>query len=320
MSAAVSDFWLFLFSRLMQGVGSAMWITGRQTLLSDILKPSERGRILGYFQTFQLIGSATGPAVGGFVSEIWNIQAPFYLYALLGIISLVLTVLMVHEAKIIKDRREGDNHFSPQVIKRILMNRTFCMACLATFSIFLLTTGIRQMMISVYAKDTLKLGNLEIGTIISFITFMNLIMTVPMGYMIDYYGRKSVILKSLFIAAVSCLLFAFTYDFISISLVAVLLGFGTSGAQQAPLAMATDVTINEPHGMSIGLYRLFGDIGFIVGPILMGAIADYYLDLKMPFYYMAALLFVNAMLLLIFAKETYRQKRDKDKGDETSKN
>jgi hypothetical protein len=35
---------------------------------------------------------------------------------------------------------------------------------------------------------------------------------------------------------------------------------------------------------------------------------------------MAALLFVNAMLLLIFAKETYRQKRDKDKGDETSKN
>ena len=166
------------------------------------------------------------------------------------------------------------------------------------------------MIIPLYADNVIGLGEVEIGTVISYTTILNLIMAIPIGYMIDYYGRKSVILKSLYITALASFLFSFTYDYWSMSLVAVLLGVGTSGSQQAPLAMATDVTINEPRGLSIGVYRLFADIGFVIGPIILGFVADNF-GLKIPFYLMAAILFVNAVLILLFAKETYSKRERK---------
>ena len=56
------------------------------------------------------------------------------------------------------------------------------------------------------------------------------------------------------------------------------------------------------------MYRIFTDVGFIAGPLLLGFIADSF-NLKMLFYFMAMLLFVNAVLILFFAKETYSVKQ-----------
>jgi len=60
LNATADNFWLFLFYRFIQGMGTSMWVTSRTTLLADILKPEERGRVLGYFQSFQTIGQAAG--------------------------------------------------------------------------------------------------------------------------------------------------------------------------------------------------------------------------------------------------------------------
>lgn len=310
LNATAVHYWEFVLYRLIGGVGSAMWITSRQALLADILKPSERGRVLSYFSSFILIGSAAGPTVGGFVVAFWDIRAPFYFYSLLGIVSLLLTIKWIEEPKNVRTRHSDDPQFSIQTIKRILSNRNFMMACLATFTMFFLTAGIRDTIIPLYAEIVLHLDEVAIGTVMSFVTIMNLVLTIPIGYMIDYYGRKSVILKSLYVTSLASFIFSLTYDYITISLAAILLGIGTSGSQQAPQAMATDVTIDEPHGLAMGLYRVFGDIGFVIGPIALGFIADFH-GLKAPFYFMTAFIFMNAALILLFAKETYAARRKK---------
>ena len=182
------------------------------------------------------------------------------------------------------------------------------MACLATFTVFFMRTGIRSTMIPLYASGVLGLDEVEIGTVISYATLMNLILTIPVGYGIDYFGRKPIIISSLAITAISALAFPLSIDYVSISIVAVLLGIGTSGAGQAPLAMATDATIHEPHGLSMGLYRFFGDIGFILGPIILGFLSDGF-GLRAPFYFTGALVLTNMILILLFARETYRQRK-----------
>jgi DHA1 family multidrug resistance protein-like MFS transporter len=181
------------------------------------------------------------------------------------------------------------------------------MACLATFTVFFMRTGIRGTMIPLYAEGVLGLDEVTIGTVISYATIMNLIMTIPMGHAIDYFGRKPPMVFTLFITAIAALAFPFTENYLMISLAAVFLGIGTGGAGQAPLAMATDATMDEPRGLSIGLYRLFGDIGFVVGPIILGLIADNH-GLRMPFYVMTVLIIVSAILVQLFAKETYRSR------------
>ncbi|TFH13131.1 MFS transporter [Candidatus Bathyarchaeota archaeon] len=103
-------------------------------------------------------------------------------------------------------------------------------------------------------------------------------------------------------------MFPFATTFVTMCAAAVLLGLGTGGAGQAPLALATDATIDEPHGLSMGVYRLFGDVGFVVGPILMGFIADNS-NLSMPFYVTTVIIIINVVLVQLFAKETYSRKK-----------
>jgi len=308
MNALARNFWEFLFYRLVQGVGSSMWMTSRTTLLADILKPEERGRIMSYFQAFMLLGSSAGPTIGGLVATWWGIRAPFYFYALTGLISSILTLIWIKEPEGVRERHAGDSHFSPQAVRRLLSNRSYSMACLATFTVFFMRTGIRGTMIPLYADGVLGLDESSIGTVISYATIMNLLMAIPVGHAIDYFGRKPPIIASLVLTALSSFVFPQTSDYFQISLAAVLLGIGTSGAGQAPLALATDATINEPHGLSMGLYRLFGDVGFVVGPIILGMIADGY-GLRMPFYFMTGLILVSAVLLQVFARETYSRRK-----------
>ncbi len=310
LNATAVEFWQFLAYRLLEGVGAAMWITSRQALLADILRPEERGRILSYFSSFMLIGSAAGPTVGGIVASTWGIRAPFYIYTVVSIISLVLTIVFIHDVKIEHVVHGTGVGFSMEAAKRILSKKNFIMASLATFTMFFLTAGVRDMIIPLYAANVVGLDEANIGYILSFATVVNLILTIPIGYMIDSQGRKSVILKSLFVTSGACLVFSFTKDFWSMALAAVILGIGTSGAQQAPQAMATDVTIEDPHGLAMGLYRVFGDIGFVVGPTILGFLADNY-GLTMPFYFMTALLFINAVLVLKIATETFASKNKK---------
>jgi len=306
-NAFATNYWEFLAYRFLQGIGSAMWMTSRTTLLADILKPEERGRIMGYFQAFMLLGSSVGPTVGGFVAAAYGLAAPFYFYAATGVVSLVLSYLLIQEPKGIVHRHGEGGGFSLPTVKRLLGNASFSMACLATFTVFFMRTGIRSTILPLYANSVLGLDEIAIGTVISFATITNLFLIVPVGHAIDYFGRKPVIVLTLAITALSAFLFPMTTDYLTISLVAVVLGIGTGGAGQAPLALATDATANEPHGLAMGVYRLFGDIGFVVGPIILGLVADG-LGLSMPFYVTGVIIVINMVLLWLFAKETYSRR------------
>jgi MFS family permease len=92
-------------------------------------------------------------------------------------------------------------------------------------------------------------------------------------------------------------------SFTLLGAVSFVMGIGTSGMQQAPLAMATDATIGEPRGTSMGIFRFFGDIGSLIGPIMLGAVADGF-GLAAPFYVMSGIILLVAVATYMFGVET----------------
>jgi MFS family permease len=69
------------------------------------------------------------------------------------------------------------------------------------------------------------------------------------------------------------------------------------------VAMVSDIAPSKLEGTLIGSYRFFRDMGYFVGPLLLGAIADI-LGLTTAFYVTSLILF-SAMILIQFqAKET----------------
>lgn len=310
LCAFASSFWELLLYRLLQGVGSAMWQTMRTTMLQDLLKPEERGRILGYFQAFTLIGSSAGPSVGGIVAEYWGITAPFYAYGLGSLVCLILSYFLIAEPKTARTHSANNNggSFSWDIVKRLMTNTGYFIACFATLIAFLTRQALRNTLIPLYGNQELKLDSAEIGYVSSLATLANLLITVPIGYALDKFGRKTVLVPSLALAAITSGIFSLTGDFVQLALACILLGLSQGVGGQAPLAMASDSTMNEPHGLSMGLFRVFGDVGFIIGPIMVGAITDGY-GLKAAFYAMSIVTFAAMIIIQIFARETLPSKK-----------
>lgn len=306
-----SSFWELVFYRLLQGVGSAMWQTMRQTMLQDILKPEERGRTLGYFQSLTLIGSSAGPSIGGILADNWGIRAPFYAYALGSLICFILSFFLISESKNIRSNNQKGHEsesLSWPIIKRLLMNAGFITACIATLANALQRQGTRSTLIPLYGDAVLKLNATDIGYALSLATFANLFITIPTGYALDKFGRKAVLVPSLALTSVMAWIFTLTGDFNQLALACIFLGLSQGIGGQAPLTMASDSTMDEPHGLSMGLFRVFTDVGFIIGPIMVGAITDLY-GMIIAFYSMAVVTFVSMVFVQVFAKETLPSKK-----------
>ena len=104
------------------------------------------------------------------------------------------------------------------------------------------------------------------------------------------------------------MVFTLTADFNQLALACILLGLTQGIGGQAPLTMASDSTMDMPHGFSMGLFRVFTDIGFVVGPIMVGAIIDLY-GMNAAFYSMAAVTLVSMVFVQVFAHETLPHKK-----------
>ena len=311
LNASAGNFALYLVYRFLEGVGSGMWMTSRQTLLADILKPEERGRVMGYFQAFMLIGQSAGPVIGGFVAMAWGISAPFYAYTATSIICVLLTYFLIFEPKgLVKRSVEGGHLFKLSDVARLLKNQNYAMACLATFVVFFQRSGIRTDMLPIFAANELGMDPAAIGMILGYATITNLIITVPIGYAIDLLGRKPVIIWNILIMAAADIGFILAKDYWGLVLAAVVMGLASGGASQAPLALATDASQNERRGLSMGVYRLIGDLGSMIGPVALSAVADA-TDLHTPFWIMDGLLVFSALMVAIFAKEIIRTRFNK---------
>src|SRR6185437_14369717 len=71
------------------GVGSAMFSVGAQTLLLRTVRSGQRGRASGLYSGGFLLGTISGPAIGGLVAA-WSLRAPFFIY---GVMLAVPTII-----------------------------------------------------------------------------------------------------------------------------------------------------------------------------------------------------------------------------------
>lgn len=83
---------VMIVSRVLQGVGGAMFFATGTALLTSVFPPGERGRVLGNNVTAVYVGLSLGPFLGGFLTQHFGWRSVFVINFVLGL-GLVLTVL-----------------------------------------------------------------------------------------------------------------------------------------------------------------------------------------------------------------------------------
>lgn len=94
---------LILF-RVMQGIGGGPIIPMSMVLLTNAFPVQQRGLAMGFFGLGMACGPATGPVLGGYVTEFFNWRMVFYLNIPAGLLCMALVVL------VLPNRREDERH------------------------------------------------------------------------------------------------------------------------------------------------------------------------------------------------------------------
>ena len=71
-------------------------------------------------------------------------------------------------------------------------------------------------------------------------------------------------------------------------------------------ALAADLSPEDMRGFFVGFWHTFGDVGMMIGPIILGLIADSY-GYALSFYTVAGLMFLTAATSQLFVKETLKR-------------
>ncbi|HYI25829.1 MAG TPA: MFS transporter, partial [Thermomicrobiales bacterium] len=262
---------------------------------ADIASPHNRGRVMAIYQGVFLFAVGAGAFPGGWLADRYGLAAPFWANAALATVVTILAFAFVPETRDFRPRVKaaGANGVSltfRQQLDLIVRIPGFALICLTSFAAFFARTGGLFNIIPLLAEDRIGLSPDQIGLGIGMISIVGLVLVYPSGALVDRFGRKAVIVPSMLFSGVAMLLFGTIGTFAGFLLCSMLWSASSGISGAAPAAYATDIA---PAGMvapSLGLYRSLADAGYVVGPLLLGIIAD----VQSP---VAALVFTAVLLL-----------------------
>lgn len=272
-AAAISfNYVMLLVVRVVEGVGSAFYVTSSLATLAKTVPMEKRGRYMGFYVNLLLVGQVVGPVVGGAVSAAWGLRAPFVAYGIAAVAGLAVVVLAL-------PKREGrvEARIEWRSAGRLLRDRSFFTVNLGSLAAFFMRGGIIATVLPFFILKNWGLSEVDTavaaGALVTVMALASLLTMYPSGWLADRYGRKPTFVASLVLMGLVVPLVYNTVDMASaIPVIAV---FGLVLGLHGPLASwVTDLSPQDAMGTAMGVYRTIGDAGYFVGSVLLGGLVD----------------------------------------------
>ncbi len=149
--------------------------------------------------------------------------------------------------------------------------------------------------------ERLGASPVQVGLMLSVYALAQLVFLPVWGWISDRFGRRPVLLLSLFGTALSFALLALAGDIPTVYLARALAGFFAASVGTAQ-AVVTDLTPPSERARGMGLIGAAFGAGMILGPVVGGVLAS--LDERAPFYAIALLASMNGLLALFTLDES----------------
>lgn len=145
------------------------------------------------------------------------------------------------------------------------------------------------------------IGPMGLSLLFASFSIAQFLATPIIGRLSDKFGRKPLLLFSLFGTALSLAFFAAATSLWMLFLARILDGI-TGGNMSVAQAVVADETTGEERAKGFGMLGASFGFGFLVGPALGGLLSE--ISLTAPFWFASALAFLGTVLGFMFLKET----------------
>ena len=280
---------------LLMWAPSWSWILGANVLLGvsqgltwsttvimkiDLAGPKKRGLAMGLNEFAGYFAVALSALATGYIaSEVGLRPEPFYLGVAFVALGTLLSVLAVQETRHHVAHESKLAGAEPVALsqREIITRTSFTDPDLSSVSQAGMVNNLNDGMAwglfpLIFAAAGMSLS--QIGTLAAIYPAVWGLGQLFTGAWSDRVGRKGLIVAGMWIQALGIVVIALGSTFLLFAGGAVLLGLGTAMVYPTLLAAIGDVAHPSWRASSVGVYRLWRDMGYAVGALLAGVVAD----------------------------------------------
>jgi MFS family permease len=246
----------------------------------DLAGPRRRGLALGLNEAAGYAAVAIAAAVTGALAAAHGPRpAPFVLGLGIAVIGLVLSVGLVRETRGYADEeaRQRDHPTPAPSFRTIVTETSLRDPSLSAASQAGLVNNLNDAMAwgllpLFLAGEGLSVG--RIGVVAALYPASWGLGQLATGAWSDRVGRKPLIVAGLWVQAVAIAGFVVASGFGGWAMASLAMGLGTALVYPTLIAAVSDHAHPSRRASAVGVYRLWRDLGYAVGGLLVGAVAD----------------------------------------------
>jgi MFS family permease len=291
LSVLASRFDLFLGLRALGGVGWAMFATVATTTMVNLPGVERRGRTVSLLLISETSGLLVGTAAGGWFYQRISAASPFGFEAACMLIAALLVARWASRPA--TRPSEPRNAHDRRPLAAVLRTPGVLLMGVTNAALIAIQTGILVFLFPLYLVDRGNVGPQTMGVLVSLSVLGRLPALWIGGNISDRWGRMRVLMPGLALYAALLASVAFLTHPVALGVVSVAMGAAAGFVAALPTAIIGDQVPAEWRGVAIGWLRTMTDGGQILGPLVMGAVADA-IDLSAPFLFGALLLITTA--------------------------
>lgn len=310
-------------ANVLLGVNQGLTWSTTVIMKIDLAGPRRRGLAMGLNEAAGYVAVAITALATGYVAARFGLRPePFFVGIVFAGLGLGLSTLAAretrghadHEAGLPSTLDHGGNMTSRQVLAETTWRNSSLSAVSQAGLVNNLNDGMAWGLLPIFfASGGLSVS--QIGILAAVYPAVWGLGQLYTGAWSDRVGRKWLIVAGMWLQAGAIGFIAASSSFVSWATAAVVLGIGTALVYPTLLAAVGDVAHPAWRASAVGVYRLWRDMGFAVGAIVTGVIADL-AAAETAIWVVAALTLVSGAMVAVRMTETMTP-RGPDNGPRT---
>ncbi|MBK5299129.1 MAG: MFS transporter [Vicinamibacteria bacterium] len=311
-----------LFANLLLGISQGLTWSTTVIMKIDLVGPKQRGLAMGLNEFAGYLAVAASALATGWIAAVHGLRPePFYLGVVFVVVGLALSVLVIrdtthhvaHESASLGGPPPERLPTPREVFWRTTLRDRNLSSVSQAGMVNNLNDGMAWGLFPlVFASAGLSLQTIGVLAAIYPATWG--VGQLATGALSDRTGRKPLIVLGMWVQAAGIAAIALSFTFAGFALGAVLLGLGTAMVYPTLLAAVGDVAHPAWRASAVGVYRLWRDLGYALGALLAGFIADAF-GLGVAMWAIAALTFASGLVAAARMTETLHSQTEQRHGE-----
>jgi MFS family permease len=293
-----------VFANVLLGINQGLAWSSTVVMKIDLVGDKQRGFAMGLNEFAGYIAVALVAFLTGYIASEYGIRPyPFYIGIVLVVLGLLSSIFFIKDTRS-HVQLETQNSLVPK-LQNVFWETTWKHKILGSVTQAGLVNNLNDGMVwgifpIILAQKHFDIK--EIGLITAIYPAVWGLGQLFTGKMADNFPKKNLLFIGMLLQAFA--LFGFFVAetlpvFVSLS---VALGFGTALVYPTFLATIAENTHPNDRAKSVGIFRLWRDLGYAIGAILTGIIADLF-NLNAAIFFIALLTLISAFIILVRIKK-----------------